>query len=115
VNRIEGRFKELAKEGTPAFIPYITAGDPTLSLTEEIMMALDEAGADVIECGVPFSDPLGDGVVIQEASQRALKNNVSLGDVLDLVGRFREKSGKLKSLHLIICKLQLYSHDLIHH
>ena len=73
MNRIETRFQELHKVGEKAFIPYITAGDPTLDRTAEIVVALEKAGADVIELGIPFSDPLADGVVNQEAAMRALK------------------------------------------
>jgi tryptophan synthase alpha chain len=89
VNRIDERFQMLAKRGEKAFIPFITAGDPTLARTEEIVLALDKAGADIVELGVPFSDPLADGVVNQEAAQRALRHNVSLRDILAMVKRLR--------------------------
>src|SRR5262249_54105524 len=75
-----------------AFIAYITAGDPDLKITEQLVFALEKAGVDIIELGVPFSDPMADGPTIQAASQRALKNNVSLSEILDLVGRIRKAS-----------------------
>ena len=89
MNRIEKRFKELAARGETAFIPYITAGDPTLERTAQLVVELEKAGADVIEFGVPFSDPVADGVVNQEAAQRALRHNVSLHDIVRLVKRLR--------------------------
>jgi tryptophan synthase alpha chain len=92
VNRIDQRFQDLKAAGKTAFIPYITAGDPTLAQTEEIVYALEAAGADIIEFGVPFSDPIGDGPVNQEAALRALKNHVTLRDVLGLIKKIREKS-----------------------
>lgn len=92
MNRIEQRFNKLKKDGTSAFIPYITAGDPTLDATVDFVLALEEAGADVIELGVPFSDPVGDGAVIQEAAQRALAGGATLRLVLHTVRRIRETS-----------------------
>lgn len=92
MNRIDERFKALAEKGEKAFIPFIVAGDPTLDVTEGIVLALERAGADVIELGIPFSDPLADGVVNQEAAQRALLHNVTLKDVMDMVSRLRETS-----------------------
>lgn len=88
-NRIARRFEALAAERSTAFIPYITAGDPTLSYTEQLVHELEKAGADIIEFGVPFSDPIADGVVNQEAAQRALLNNVSLHDIVALVKKLR--------------------------
>jgi tryptophan synthase alpha chain len=82
----------LASRGETAFIPYITAGDPTLEQSGEILLELERAGADVIEYGIPFSDPVADGVVIQEASQRALKHNVSLRQVVAQVKELRTKT-----------------------
>lgn len=92
MNRLEERMRDLANRGEPAFIPYITAGDPTLEMTGELVFELDRAGADVVEFGVPFSDPLADGVVNQEAAQRALRNSVTLASILDLVRELREKT-----------------------
>ena len=76
-----------------AFIPFITAGDPTLEVTEELVVAMDEAGADLIELGIPFSDPTAEGPVIQEANIRALKNTVTTDDVFDMVERIRKRTG----------------------
>lgn len=92
MNRIEQRFAELKERNEAAFIAYVMAGDPSLARTKELLLALEEAGVDVIECGAPFSDPLGDGVVIQEAAQRALKNRVSLRNVLETIAEVREQS-----------------------
>lgn len=92
MNRIERRFGELAAKREPAFIPYVTAGDPTLARTAELVFELERAGADIIEFGVPFSDPVADGVVNQEAAQRALKHGVSLHDIVALVRRLRTKT-----------------------
>ena len=73
-----------------AFIPFITAGDPTIEVTEQLVRAMAEAGADLIELGVPFSDPTAEGPVIQDANIRALRNNVTTDDVFDMVERLRE-------------------------
>lgn len=73
-------------------ITYITAGDPSLAKTEELVYALEKAGADIVELGVPFSDPLADGPVIQASHQRALKHNTSLSDVFKLVKKIRKKT-----------------------
>lgn len=89
MNRIDQRFSDLKAKRQPAFIPYITAGDPTLDATARLVIELEKAGADIIEFGVPFSDPVADGVVNQEAAQRALKNGVTLHDIVALVKRLR--------------------------
>jgi tryptophan synthase alpha chain len=91
MSRIAERFQALRKSGRKALIPYITAGDPQPSLTVPLMRALVEAGADILELGVPFSDPMADGPVIQRSGERALKHGVGLRDVLALVKQFREK------------------------
>jgi tryptophan synthase alpha chain len=92
MTRIEARFKALRQNGRKGFIPYITAGDPSLDATEQIILELERSGADIIELGVPFSDPMADGPVIQRASERALANHVSVRDCLDLVRRVRKHS-----------------------
>jgi tryptophan synthase alpha chain len=92
MNRIEQRFAELAEHGKKAFIPYITAGDPNLERTGELLLALESAGADVVEFGVPFSDPIADGPVNQEAAQRALLNHVTLHHVVALVKQMRART-----------------------
>jgi len=90
MSRIEGRFDGFARERRKALIPYITAGDPHPTLTVPLMHALVEGGADILELGVPFSDPMADGPVIQRAGERALKHGVGLTDVLGLVRDFRK-------------------------
>jgi tryptophan synthase alpha chain len=90
MSRIQGRFEALGKAGRKALIPYITAGDPHPSLTVPLMRGLVEGGADILELGVPFSDPMADGPVIQRAGERALKHGVGLSDVLKLVSDFRK-------------------------
>jgi tryptophan synthase alpha chain len=90
MSRIQGRFGALAKAKRKALIPYITAGDPHPSLTVPLMRALVEAGADIIELGVPFSDPMADGPVIQRSGERALKHGVGLSTVLAMVKDFRQ-------------------------
>ncbi len=90
--RISNRFAELRASGELGIIAYITAGDPSFDATLKYVLALAEAGSDVIELGVPFSDPLADGPTIQRASERALKAGASLAGVLDLVRRIRQSS-----------------------
>ncbi len=92
MSRIQQCFKSLRANGRKALIPYITAGDPNLETTLGLMHALVSAGADILELGVPFSDPASDGPVIQQAVERALAKNTSLRDVLALVSRFRQKN-----------------------
>lgn len=92
MSRIENLFSRLKNEGRKALIPFITAGDPSLDATLQLMHTLVDSGADIIELGIPFSDPMADGPVIQRASERALKNQVGLLDVLDLVRRFRSSN-----------------------
>jgi tryptophan synthase alpha chain len=89
VSRIAATFEKLRAARAPALIPFVTAGDPHPRQTVAIMQALVEAGADVIELGVPFSDPMADGPVIQRSSERALKHHVGLRDVLAMVAEFR--------------------------
>jgi tryptophan synthase alpha chain len=84
-------FAQLKANQKKALIPFLTVGDPDLTTTEEALFALDQAGADLIELGVPYSDPLADGPVIQAASTRALKQGTSLADVLALVARVTPK------------------------
>jgi tryptophan synthase alpha chain len=91
MSRIAGRFAELAASGRKGLIPYITAGDPSLEVTLGLMHELAAAGSDVIELGVPFSDPQADGPTIQRASERALAHGASLRRILDMVATFRSK------------------------
>lgn len=92
MNRIESRFKTLQSRGDKALIPFLTAGDPGLAVTHDIVLAMDEAGADIIELGVPFSDPIADGPVIQRATERSLAAGTTLEDTLSLVRRIRRTS-----------------------
>ncbi len=90
--RISRRFAELRASGELGIVAYITAGDPSLDATLQFVLALAEAGADVIELGVPFSDPLADGPTIQRASERALHGGATLRGVIELVARIRKSS-----------------------
>lgn len=89
MSRITDRFAELSETGRKAFVPYLTAGDPSLEATADLCRMLADEGADVIELGVPFTDPIADGVINQRAAQRALDRGVRPSDVLDLVRRLR--------------------------
>ena len=89
MNRIDKKFKQLRKEKKKAFIAYITAGDPDLSATKKIVLTLEGAGVDIIELGIPFSDPLADGPIIQAASHRALQKGVTLKKIFSTVGSLR--------------------------
>ncbi|MGM0615060.1 MAG: tryptophan synthase subunit alpha [Pseudomonadota bacterium] len=90
MSRIKQRFSDLQQQGRKALIPYITAGDPAPEHTVGFMHALVEAGADIIELGVPFSDPMADGPVIQKACERALKQGTRLVDLFDMITTFRQ-------------------------
>jgi tryptophan synthase alpha chain len=91
VSKIAGRFQQLAAQGRKALVPYIVAGDPDLASTVPLMHALVAAGADIIELGVPFSDPMSEGPVIQKAHERALASGARLRDALAMVATFRER------------------------
>ena len=94
MSRIQAVMAALKAQGRQALIPYVTAGDPFAEATPEIMQALAEGGADIIELGVPFSDPMADGPVIQKASERALARGIGAAQVLDMVRAFRVKNGR---------------------
>ncbi len=94
MSRLQQTFNDLRTKNRKALIPYITAGDPSVAITVPLMHAMVAAGSDVIELGVPFSDPMADGPTIQRASERALAQNVSLSDVLKLVQTFRQQDDK---------------------
>jgi tryptophan synthase alpha chain len=100
--RISQRFSELRASGELGIIAYITAGDPSLDATLKFVIALAEAGADAIELGIPFSDPLADGPTIQRASERALKAGTTLASVIDLVRRIREAKSPASTVPLIL-------------
>ena len=90
MSRIAARFAKLKSQGRKALIPYVTAGDPYADITAELMLGMARAGADVIELGIPFSDPMADGPVIQRAAERALAKGIGMRQVLDCVRAFRE-------------------------
>lgn len=91
MGRIEETFSELKRQGRKGFIPFVTAGDPDLETTGEILVELAQAGATVIELGVPFSDPMADGPVIQKSSERALRHGIGVGDILGRVASVRRE------------------------
>ena len=84
---INETFASLRRKGQTGLVTFVTAGDPSLERSESILLALDDAGSDVLEVGVPFSDPLADGPVIQRASERALRSDTTLASTLGMVGR----------------------------
>ena len=92
MSRIARQFERLKAEGRKAFVAFVTAGDPSLERTVEAAVEMDAAGVDVLELGVPFSDPLADGPVIQRSSERALRRGVTLATVLEAVRRIRRKT-----------------------
>ncbi len=92
MNRIDKKFFQLKETGCKAVVPYVCAGDPNLGTTEEIIIAMAEHGADVIEVGVPFSDPMADGPSIQHACQRAIDAGVTLSKIFEMIKRIREKT-----------------------
>jgi len=103
MNRIDKKFKELKRKGEKAFIAFITAGYPSLAVTEKLIYEFDKIGVDILELGVPFSDPMADGPVIQEASQEALKKNTHLIDILNMVKKAR------KRVSIPICLMTYYN------
>jgi len=92
ISRIEKTFKVLKKRGKNAFIPYIMAGDPSLEGTKDVVLLFEECGADIVEIGVPFTDPLADGPTIQMASERALKAGITLKKVISFVKDLRQST-----------------------
>ncbi len=92
MNRIDKKFADLRASGKKAFIPFITAGDPSLDITISLVSRLESAGADIIELGVPFSDPVADGRSIQKSSLRALEHGTSLRDVINTVSKIRTQT-----------------------
>ena len=108
MNRIDQKFRELREKKKKAFIAFITAGDPSLRITEQLVLAFEKAGVDIIELGVPFSDPLADGPTIQASSQRALEKGVNLEKIFELVRRIRHKS-------MIPLALMTYYNPVLHY
>ena len=94
-NRIDRAFARLKSQGRKGLIPFLAAGDPAPEVTEALVLEFEARGADVVELGVPFSDPLADGVVNQRAYQRALESGTSLRGVLEMVARIRRQDGRL--------------------
>src|SRR5207253_8186938 len=92
MNRIDSAFQQIKERGEKALIAYLMAGDPTLEDTEAYVQQLADAGADIIELGVPFSDPIADGPVIQQAAERALRSGTSLKKILATVRSLRTKT-----------------------
>jgi tryptophan synthase alpha chain len=102
LSRISRRFAQLSEAGEMGIVAYLTVGDPSLDATVKFVMALAEAGADVIELGVPFSDPLADGPTVQRASERALKSGTTLSKVLDLVRQIRRSNSAAREISLVL-------------
>jgi tryptophan synthase alpha chain len=94
MSRIAAKFAELRKSSRPAFVPFVTAGDPDFETSVAIVQKLPAAGADIIEIGIPFSDPMADGPINQASYLRALKSGMTLNKILDLVRRFRKSDDK---------------------
>ena len=92
MNRIDALFTELKTQGRAAMVAYITGGDPTLAASAKVALAMDKAGVDILELGVPFSDPLADGATIQAAAGRALAAGASVAGILDLIREIRKSS-----------------------
>ena len=92
MNRIDKKFQELRDQGASAFMPYLCAGDPNPETTAKLLLTLEAAGADLIELGVPFSDPIADGPTIQRASERALTHRISLQQILEIVRGLRTQT-----------------------
>ena len=91
MNRIDERFEKLKKENKKALITFLTVGDPDLDMSEKLILEMEKQGADVIELGIPFSDPSADGPVIQEADNRALANGVDIYKVFEFMTKIRDK------------------------
>ncbi len=95
MNRIDQVFAELKNQKRTALIPFLTVGDPSLDVTLEIILQMEQSGADLIELGVPYSDPLADGPVIQRSSERALQTRITILDVIEVARKARERGSKL--------------------
>ncbi|WP_127836652.1 tryptophan synthase subunit alpha [Clostridium prolinivorans] len=92
MNRIDLKFNDLKEKNEKALITFITAGDPDRNTTVDLVLAMEKAGADIIELGIPYSDPMADGIVIQESSQRALKAGIKIKDIMGIVKDIRKQS-----------------------
>lgn len=107
MNRIESKFEELKQKNKKALITFVTAGDPNLKTTKSIVMEMENAGADIVELGIPYSDPIAEGPVIQAANQRALINGIKIYDIMEMVFELR-KTVKIPLVYLLYfnCILQ---------
>jgi tryptophan synthase alpha chain len=103
MNRIEKRFAQLKRAGKKDFIVYIGAGDPNLDATRELALAFDKAGVDILELGVPFSDPLADGLVNQLAAQRGLESGTTPPKLLETIVAIRKQSGARQRQAWTVC------------
>ncbi|MBE2178915.1 MAG: tryptophan synthase subunit alpha [Chthoniobacterales bacterium] len=113
-NRIDEKFAALRAAGRTGFVAYITAGDPTLEATVELVHALEEAGVDIVELGVPFSDPLADGVVNQMAAQRALDAGATIGSLFESIRRIRARTQIPLVLFTYLNPLYVHGFDRFH-
>ncbi|MCH2024707.1 MAG: tryptophan synthase subunit alpha [Verrucomicrobiales bacterium] len=113
-NRIEQKFDLLKSDEKAAFVAYVTAGDPNLDKSLEILLSIDEAGADIIEIGIPFSDPLADGIVNQMAASRALDSGTTVTHVIDLIRSFREHSQTPLVLFTYLNPIYNYGYEKFH-
>ncbi|MFC5448100.1 tryptophan synthase subunit alpha [Paenibacillus aestuarii] len=95
MNRIDQRFAELKERGETAFIPFLTVGDPSAAASVELILEMERAGADLVELGVPYSDPLADGPVIQRSSERALLSKITIHDVMSVAREVRSRGSEL--------------------
>ena len=114
-NRIDQRFEKLRAENKRAFVAYVAAGDPTLDATIDIVLALERAGAEIVELGVTFSDPLADGIVNQMAADRALKAGATTVKVMEMIRRLREKSEIPLVLFTYLNPVYTYGFERFHH
>ena len=114
-NRIDTRFQQLHADGKRAFVAYVCAGDPTLDRTIDVVLALEKAGADIIELGLPFSDPLADGVVNQLAADRALRAGASTQGVLDMIRKLREQTQIPLVLFTYLNPVYAFGYERFHH
>lgn len=113
-NRIDHCFEQLAEQGKAAFVSYVCAGDPDMETSLKVLHALETAGSDIIELGIPFSDPMADGVPNQMAAHRALENGASFPKVLDLIKKFRETSEVPIVLFTYLNPVYTYGFDRFH-
>ncbi len=114
MNRIDAAFERLRQAGHKAFIAYVCAGDPDFDRSLEVLFALADAGADILELGVPFSDPLADGIVNQMAAERALKAGMTTRKVLDLIRKFRERRDNPLVLFTYLNPVYAYGYEDFH-